>query len=851
MRLASLLVLFLLTSAASGVEHATITVDGSGVPTKVGGTANFFLDPGQVTGEYPVRIGTDASDDAAGGALINAVSQNDRDDKYSIGSTVRDDSPNSANTRDLTGGLALSSTKAGPALPPDAGTPLNSNLSSAYFPFSEGWQAGSLYSSVVNVDGTFGALDTLVASTGISLGTNVQPNFLGQPGVSKVTIPGVVDAARQGVLLATGAENVGRFPQVAPSLDGDGYIVRTIDNDAYFEFDPSLDPGPFGEGDAFDAPYSFVFVPVGTPGVTLARVATHGNTMVEGEQVGVPLVHSGANFTVTSNNQSAPGNFRLEISGFTPADGTLLVTPEGSTENQGGRNPDNVVTYQADATGWTILSQDLEADALYSGEGDPVELSGNGQFSDGAEGYFSFVFIPNSGAPSAPGAVPARETLTTFTNSSIIGWNTDIIPLSIDNNNNPASTAAVISGGGSQQTPGVKIDQFANRGDIAVAVDGEFINTRNGLLLVTINEGLRDNTPSDGVSEYGVGMTTAFNEQWGIATAAATNIPGEDEHNINYAAAFFGKDSGFQMTIAADIEGAFGDPYETSKLDVNLPGVNSLTDGVLIAAPHENGDNFASAEPKADGSGWEVRVFDNTHDAFVDNRIEPDLVNWIYLPYDTENLTAGLVEADGTIVSSSPGEGTDWTLVKEDDAFGFAQYRLSFTDTDKNPEAGMLLLVGTGDYDGTEDGTENQDNSLLYETDGNDFLIRGIDHVSDTQIGAFVDFQETAFMFAYIDFVNAPVAPVLGLPGDFNGDGIVDAADYTVWRDNFGAGDESALNGNGDGIAGVDGLDYILWKQNFGATLGFGASTASVPEPATAVIVLLVAVATVLCNRKR
>lgn len=54
--------------------------------------------------------------------------------------------------------------------------------------------------------------------------------------------------------------------------------------------------------------------------------------------------------------------------------------------------------------------------------------------------------------------------------------------------------------------------------------------------------------------------------------------------------------------------------------------------------------------------------------------------------------------------------------------------------------------------------------------------------------------------------------------GNFNGDSIVDAADYTVWRDNLGAPDESALNGNGDGVNGVDQQDYQLWKDHFGDT---------------------------------
>ncbi|TWT43117.1 G8 domain-containing protein [Botrimarina hoheduenensis] len=53
--------------------------------------------------------------------------------------------------------------------------------------------------------------------------------------------------------------------------------------------------------------------------------------------------------------------------------------------------------------------------------------------------------------------------------------------------------------------------------------------------------------------------------------------------------------------------------------------------------------------------------------------------------------------------------------------------------------------------------------------------------------------------------------------GDFNNDGVVDAADYTVWRDNLGASNENAIAGNGDG-GGITDADRLLWAANFGAT---------------------------------
>lgn len=69
------------------------------------------------------------------------------------------------------------------------------------------------------------------------------------------------------------------------------------------------------------------------------------------------------------------------------------------------------------------------------------------------------------------------------------------------------------------------------------------------------------------------------------------------------------------------------------------------------------------------------------------------------------------------------------------------------------------------------------------------------------------------------------------LPGDFNDDGIVNIADYTLWRNNLGAANEAAINNAGNGSGGVDAGDYTVWRDNFGATSGTVNSPVAVPEP--------------------
>ena len=81
------------------------------------------------------------------------------------------------------------------------------------------------------------------------------------------------------------------------------------------------------------------------------------------------------------------------------------------------------------------------------------------------------------------------------------------------------------------------------------------------------------------------------------------------------------------------------------------------------------------------------------------------------------------------------------------------------------------------------------------------------------------------------------------LPGDYNGDGVVDAADYTVWRDSSGqtgstlVADSSGPNGVPDGV--VNQWDYNFWKANFGSSRGGGSGTLAVPGPPTIRLMLI------------
>jgi hypothetical protein len=73
--------------------------------------------------------------------------------------------------------------------------------------------------------------------------------------------------------------------------------------------------------------------------------------------------------------------------------------------------------------------------------------------------------------------------------------------------------------------------------------------------------------------------------------------------------------------------------------------------------------------------------------------------------------------------------------------------------------------------------------------------------------------------------------------GDYNQNGTVDAADYTVWSDSLGSTTNLAADGNKNGS--IDQGDYVVWRANFGQPLpasgagsGVGATTTSAPDSA-------------------
>ncbi|QDU88895.1 hypothetical protein Pla175_22790 [Pirellulimonas nuda] len=136
---------------------------------------------------------------------------------------------------------------------------------------------------------------------------------------------------------------------------------------------------------------------------------------------------------------------------------------------------------------------------------------------------------------------------------------------------------------------------------------------------------------------------------------------------------------------------------------------------------------------------------------------------------------------------------------------------------------GDAALLGTG---GFRNGTVDPLVSLLVKTGARHNNFASMGYIDDIYIDSSGE-----------NLVIPEGVGTGGPSGDFNGDGSVNAADYTTWRDGLGTTFTQA--------------DYDVWKSNFGAGPATGAVAAStVPEPATAVLATLGSVGALMAGRR-
>jgi Protein of unknown function (DUF3466) len=193
-------------------------------------------------------------------------------------------------------------------------------------------------------------------------------------------------------------------------------------------------------------------------------------------------------------------------------------------------------------------------------------------------------------------------------------------------------------------------------------------------------------------------------------------------------------------------------------------------------------------------------------------------------------------EASSTVATALGNLGTDPSGITDSDAFAINNAGIAVGYAADYDGSGTLLGERAVYWD--LDGTVMDLNTLIDPASG--WTLELANAISDTGwiagSGKF-DPDGAGGQEAYTRLFLLQV-PALGvLPGDYNQNGVVDAADYVLWRKNLGSG-TSLPN---DDTPGVGPDDYTRWRTHFGQTAGNGAgssSNAAVPEPLTWVMLL-------------
>jgi hypothetical protein len=197
--------------------------------------------------------------------------------------------------------------------------------------------------------------------------------------------------------------------------------------------------------------------------------------------------------------------------------------------------------------------------------------------------------------------------------------------------------------------------------------------------------------------------------------------------------------------------------------------------------------------------------------------------------YGSDNITAAWTQA---IWAYAQSKGIPmWS----------AEMLLDFSQARNESQfANIAHSNGLFEFDYVAGDAGEQELTIMIPADWDDARLNSITVDGNTILWSIENIKgiEYAMFTPQIAQAHIVASYLVSLPGDYNANGIVDAADYTVWRDNLG----SAISLPNDDTAGVGLDDFSRWKTNFGQTVDSGSganANSAVPEPATTVMLIL------------
>jgi len=313
--------------------------------------------------------------------------------------------------------------------------------------------------------------------------------------------------------------------------------------------------------------------------------------------------------------------------------------------------------------------------------------------------------------------------------------------------------------------------------------------------------------------------------------------------------------------------------WQGSWYDYAAPGVKSIDDGLKAGIQFSNPFNdigkawTLATTPESDGVNRVGRGFpalqpDQTFSVTVDNPDQRHFGNGYFI-----RLNGGTGGMNGNIcyggTACLPGLPTpapklnvriyeyfsngQWGIA---DGAGFANIPLFDHET---ADGGMRLDITLTDADSYDLVMTPLANPPMVYNQSGTFANPGVP----------IDWLEFTFFNTNKDTAAPPAAatdfyirrieimdPALpGVPGDYDGNRVVDAADLDVWTSEFGQA-STGLDADGDVDGDVDGSDFLVWQRQLGsaAIVTWGES---VPEPGAIPLILVASCGLTLVHARR
>jgi hypothetical protein len=285
--------------------------------------------------------------------------------------------------------------------------------------------------------------------------------------------------------------------------------------------------------------------------------------------------------------------------------------------------------------------------------------------------------------------------------------------------------------------------------------------------------------------------------------------------------------------------GFSGDPASTWNVSETASVNTPTTQGNFTFVPAPVGDRFSG-----DGPTFINRVLGDGHlgtgvnvSGFITSAFALPVTARYTGPAPTNALPTPnyRLQIDITQVSVYAGEHPSSSV-----DIPFQWNETTATHTQSSPQTTLIVSKDYNEHKGYQQVVWNPDDYAVPLSGLNDSFTRTFDITAMDNIGdlRYMDGLE-------IEGTVSLIYDGVGIPGDYNNNGVVDGADYVLWRSGGPLQNEVATPGS------VTPEDYTEWRARFGNTAGSGSGLggAMVPEPSTFLLLCFSALIT-FCVRR-